>query len=95
MRRVVVVLAASKRAALPLDFTLRGGGLERTGWVDPGGARPPVRMNFCIPAGGFVDVRLTTHAEVRIPDGRLVGLHLDRVATVRTAGCGAAQVSRR
>jgi hypothetical protein len=94
-RRVVVVLAASSRAALPLDFTLRGGGLERAGWVDPGGARPPVRMSFCIPPGSFVDVTLTTHASVRIPDGRLVGLHLDRVSTTTVGGCGAAQVSSR
>lgn len=93
--RVVVVLAASSRAALPLDFTLRGRGLERTGLVDPGGARPPVRMRFCIPPDGFVDVTLTTRAHVRIPDGRLVGLHLDRVSTARIAGCGAAQVSSR
>jgi hypothetical protein len=94
-RRVVVVLAASSRAALPRDFTLRGGGLERAGWVDPGGARPPVRMGFCIPPGGFVDVTLKTHASVRIPDGRLVGLHLDRVSTATVDGCGAAQVSSR
>jgi Dolichyl-phosphate-mannose-protein mannosyltransferase len=91
LRRVVIVLAASSRAALPLDFTLRGGGRERAGWVDPGGARPPVRMTFCIPPHGFVDVTLTTRAAVRIPDGRLVGLHLDRVSTDLRSGftpCG-------
>jgi hypothetical protein len=80
-RHIVVVLAASNRAALPLDFKLRGSGEERAGWVDPGGARPPVSMNLCIPPGGFVDVTLKTHAAVRIPDGRLVGLHLDRVSS--------------
>jgi hypothetical protein len=88
IRRVTIVLAASSRAALPLDFKLRGGGRERAGWVDPGGARPPVRMSFCIPPAGFVDVTLTTQGAVRIPDGRLVGLHLDRVSSARTAGCG-------
>jgi len=95
LRRVVVVLAASSRAALPLDFTLRGGGLERSGWVDPGGARPPVRLNVCIPPHGFVDIHLTTQANVRIPDGRLVGLHLDRVAVSTVASCGGRQVSSR
>jgi hypothetical protein len=83
-------LATSSRAALPLDFRLRGGGDGRSGWVDPGGARPPVHMNVCIPTRGFgfVEVTLTTHPAVRIPDGRLVGLHLDRVsANPRTAGC--------
>jgi dolichyl-phosphate-mannose-protein mannosyltransferase len=87
LRRIVVVLAASPRAALPLDFRLRSGSAERAGWVDPGGARPPVRMNVCIPAGGFVDVTLTTHAAVRIPDGRLVGLHLDRVSARSRSSC--------
>jgi hypothetical protein len=87
LRRIVVVLAASPRAALPLDFRLRGGGAERAGWVDPGGARPPVGMNVCIPAGGFADVTLTTHAAVRIPDGRLVGLHLDRVSVRSRSSC--------
>jgi Dolichyl-phosphate-mannose-protein mannosyltransferase len=95
LRRVVVVLAASKRAALPLDFTLKGGGVVQTGWVDPGGARPPVRLSLCIPRGGFVDVTLRTDASVRIPDGRLVGLHLDRVTTATVAGCRAGQVSSR
>jgi hypothetical protein len=87
LRRVVVVLAASKRAALPLDFTLRGAGQERAGWVDPGGARPPVRIKTCVPANGFVDLTLKTHGSVRIPDGRLVGLHLDRVGVTTAAGC--------
>lgn len=86
-RRIAVVLAASRRAALPLDFTLRAAGRERSGWVDPGGARPPVRFDVCIPARGHVDLELTTDAGVRIPDGRLVGLHLDRVAVRGTGGC--------
>ena len=92
-RRVVVVLAASSRAALPLDFTLRGGGAERAGWVDPGGARPPVRLNLCIPARGHVDLTLRTQGAVRIPDGRLVGLHLDRIASASAGACAAGQVS--
>jgi Dolichyl-phosphate-mannose-protein mannosyltransferase len=94
-RRVVIVLASSRRAALPLDFTLRGGGQRRAGLVDPGGARPPVRLNFCVPSHGFVDVTLRTHGSVRIPDGRLVGLHLDRVSVSTVAGCSRGQVSSR
>jgi hypothetical protein len=92
-RRIVVVLAASSRAALPLDFALRGAGQERAGWVDPGGARPPVRFNLCIPARGHVDLTLTTRGAVRIPDGRLVGLHLDRIASASAGACEAGQVS--
>jgi hypothetical protein len=94
-RHVAIVLAASSRAALPLGFTLRGGGSERAGWVDPGGARPPVQMNLCIPPDGFVDVTLTTQAAVRIPDGRLVGLHLERVSSSAAGGCPGPQVSSR
>ena len=95
LRRVVVVLAASKYAALPLDFTLRSEGVLRSGWVDPGGARPPVRMNMCIPPHGYADIKLTTHAGVSIPDGRYVGLHLDRIAVSTVGTCGGRQVSSR
>jgi hypothetical protein len=86
-RRIAVVLAGSSGAAVPLDFTLRGGGQAQRGWVDPGGARPPVDLNLCIPADGVVDVTLTTHAAVRIPDGRYVGLHLDGIDVAVTGGC--------
>jgi hypothetical protein len=86
-RRIVVVLAASKRAALPLDFTLRTRGQVQSGWVDPGGARPPVRFDVCIPPRGFADLTRTTHAGVRIPDGRFVGLHLDRIAVSTLGVC--------
>jgi hypothetical protein len=94
-RRIVVVLAASSHAALPLDFTLRGPEHVQSGWVDPGGARPPVRFNLCVPAQGFVDLTLTTRGAVRIPDGRLVGLHLDRISATAAGPCQAAQVSSR
>jgi hypothetical protein len=91
-RRIVIVLAASRRAALPLDFALHGGGQRRSGWVDPGGARPPVRLNLCMPTRGFVDITLRTRAGVRIRDGRFVGLHVDRLSATRAGAC---QVSSR
>jgi hypothetical protein len=94
-RNVAVVLAASDRAERPLDFTLRAGGIERSGWVDPGGARPAVELDLCVPAAGAVDVTLRTHAAVRIPDGRLVGLHLDRLTTNVGGRCTPRQVSSR
>ena len=80
-RHVAIVLAAPSSAARPLDFMLRTDGQTQQGSVDPGGARPPVALEVCVPLRGFVDVRLTTNGAVRIPDGRLVGVHLERVAT--------------
>jgi hypothetical protein len=94
-RRIVLVLAASSRAALPLDFVLRGPGREQSGWVDPGGARPPVRFAVCVPARGYVDLTLRTQGMVRIPDGRLVGLHLDRISSTPAGSCSTGYVSSR
>jgi hypothetical protein len=94
-RRVSIVLSASRRAALPVDFTIRGEGQLRSGWVDPGGARPPVRFNLCLPARGFVDLTLASQGEVGIPDGRLVGVHVDDMWTSPEGACGRAQVSSR
>ena len=94
-RLIVIVLAASSHAALPLDFTLRGPGHVQSGWVDPGGARPPVRFDLCVPARAFVDVRLMTHGMVRIPDGRLVGLHVDRISVTPEGPCRLPQAPSR
>jgi hypothetical protein len=95
IRDIVVVLAAPSQAALPLDFLLRGAGSERRGRIDPGGARPPVNLSVCTPGRGFVDLALTTHAAVRIPDGRLVGVHVDRISVTRAGACVPGQVSSR
>jgi hypothetical protein len=80
-RRIVLVLAASSGAARPLHFTLRGAGRTIQGYVDPGGARPPVPLDVCVPRRGFFDVALTTDRAVQMPDGSLVGLHLERIST--------------
>jgi hypothetical protein len=88
-RTIVLVLSSSSRAALPLGYTLRAATLVQSGSVDPGGARPPVRFGLCVPAHGFVDVRLRVHGSVRIPDGRLVGLHIDALRIHGTAPCEA------
>ena len=94
-RRVDVVLAASSRAALPLEFTLQSARRAKGGSVDPAGARPPVRFDLCVPARGFVDLTLLTSGAVRIPDGRRVGLHLDRISSTPAGACQPAQVSSR
>jgi hypothetical protein len=95
VRHIVVVLAAPSQAAVPLDFMLRGPGSERRGRIDPGGARPPIALNVCTPGRGFVDLALTTHAAVRIPDGRLVGVHVDRISVTPGGACEPGQVSSR
>jgi hypothetical protein len=94
-RRIELVLAASSRAAMPLEFTLETAGREEGGSVDPAGARPPIRVDLCVPARGFVDLTLRTSGVVRIPDGRLVGLHLDRITSAPAGACFPGQVSSR
>jgi hypothetical protein len=85
-RRVVTVtLASSRFAPRPLDFALAGGGSIVRGGVDPGGARPPVRLSVCVPAGGHADATITTSGATYLPGGRIVALHLDALA-VRDTG---------
>jgi hypothetical protein len=87
-RRVVLTLAATRFAKKPLEFTLRTRTDAVSGGVDPGGARPPVGLPVCLPAGGFAEVTLQTRGRARLPDGRVVALHFDRIE-VRPArgGC--------
>jgi hypothetical protein len=86
-RLVVLTLSASRHAALPLGFVLRSGDAVRRGSVDPGGARPPVALAVCVPAAGFARATLTTTGAVRIPDGRLVALHVDRLQVSAAGRC--------
>jgi hypothetical protein len=76
-RTVTLTLAASRYAAQPLEFAFAGGGRTVRGGVDPGGARPPVRLSFCVPAAGHVDATITTTGTTSLPDGRTVALHVD------------------
>ena len=83
-RTLMVILSAPHEAAKPVGFTLEGAGSVRRGSVDPGGARPPVRLAICVPPGGYTDVVLTTRGGARVPDGRVLALHLDRIAVRAT-----------
>jgi hypothetical protein len=90
VRRVVVLtLAAPRSARKPVNFYLRSGDQFLPGSVDPGGARPPVRMVVCVPAQGFVDVTMVTSGNSRIADGRHVGLHVDRLRVLSDGRCHA------
>jgi hypothetical protein len=86
-RMITLTLAASRFALRPLGFKFRSGGAVVRGGVDPGGARPPIRLAVCVPPGGHADARLTTTGKARIPDGRVVALHLDRVQVSGTGPC--------
>ncbi|HET7744445.1 MAG TPA: hypothetical protein VFK76_06845 [Gaiellaceae bacterium] len=88
-RMVVLTLAAPRSARKPVNFYLRSGDQFLPGSVDPGGARPPVKMAVCVPAQGFVDVTMLTSGNARIPDGRHVGLHVDHLRVLTAGRCHA------
>jgi hypothetical protein len=86
-RTIVVVLSAPPEAPRPVTFTLESGESIRRGSVDPGGARPPVQLAICVPATGHSDVVLRPGEGVRVPDGRMLALHLDDIRTPATGPC--------
>jgi hypothetical protein len=87
-RTVVLTLSSSRGAALPLQFTFEADTASRRGSVDPGGARPPVSLRMCVPAHGHADATLRATGAVRIPDGRPVSVHVERIEVKpRPGGC--------
>jgi hypothetical protein len=87
-RTVILTLSSSSHAALPLTFTFETHSATRRGSVDPGGARPPISMPMCVPTHGHVDATLRATGAVRIPDGRLVSVHVERIEVKpRPGGC--------
>jgi hypothetical protein len=86
-RAVVLTLAASRFSPRPVDFALVGDEETVVGTVDPGGARPPVQVTVCVPAGGHVDVRLVSRRGVDLPDGRRMALHVDRMRLSPSWSC--------
>jgi hypothetical protein len=89
-RALVVVLSAAREAARPIGFTLEGRRVIRRGSVDPGGARPPVRVALCVPASGYKDVVMKTNGEARVPDGRVLALHFDSIEAPAVGTCSLA-----
>jgi hypothetical protein len=89
-RALVVVLSAAREAPKPIGFTLEGGRSIRRGGVDPGGSRPPVRLDVCVPASGYTDVVMTTSGEARVPDGRVLALHFDSIEAPSNGRCRSA-----
>jgi hypothetical protein len=86
-RSLVVVLSAAREAPRPIGFTLEGRRVIRRGTVDPGGARPPIRFDLCVPAYGYRDVVMKTSGEARVPDGRVLALHFDSLEAPAVGKC--------
>ena len=89
-RALVVILSAAHEAPKPIEFTLASGGSIRRGSVDPGGARPPVQLDVCVPASGHTDVVMTTSGEAHVPDGRVLALHFDSIEAPAVGRCRSA-----
>jgi hypothetical protein len=81
-------LSSSSHATLPLTFTFETRSASRRGSVDPGGARPPISLPMCVPTHGHADATVRATGAVRIPDGRLVSVHVERIEVKpRPGGC--------
>ena len=88
-RAVRLTLASSRFALRRFDFAVSAAGDTQRWSVDPGGARPPVDVTMCLPAGGHVDIRLLSRGQVRLEHGRIVSLHLERLTISRPWPCAA------
>jgi hypothetical protein len=84
---VVLTVSSSASATRPLGFTLEAGNRSTSWRVDPGGARPPVSVDVCVPPVGYADVRLRSSGSAEIPDGRVVAVHLDRIEAQAQGRC--------
>jgi hypothetical protein len=88
-RSVVITLAASSLASRPADFEIIANDETIRGAVDPGGARPPVEITVCVPAGGHADMWLLSRRGTRLDDGRVVSVHVDRIGVSPSWPCAA------
>jgi hypothetical protein len=88
-RSVVITLASSSLALRPADFEVIAGDETVRGTVDPGGARPPVEITVCVPAGGHANVWLLSRRGTRLEDGRVVSVHVDRLWVSPSWPCAA------
>jgi hypothetical protein len=88
-RAVSITFAASRRSPRPVPFAVRGGGTELRDTVGPGGARPPVEVSVCVPPRGSVDIRLRARDRVTLAHGRVVSLHVERIALSDPWPCAA------
>jgi hypothetical protein len=88
-RAVSLTLASSGLATGRIGFAITAEGVTTRATVDPGGARPPVDVTVCVPAGGSVDIDLVSGGRVQLEGGRTVALHVERIAVTRPWPCAA------
>lgn len=84
-RDVVVTLSALGESSRAQRFTLTSGATVRRGRLREG-AFSRVRFSACPPRHGFAAATLVVRGAAHLPDGRVVGLHLDRIAARTTRG---------
>jgi hypothetical protein len=78
---VDLTLSAPPEAANGLRVVSSADGVTRRGRVR-GGAAALVELSVCVRDGAFGEATLVTRGAVRIPDGRVVGVHLDAVEAI-------------
>jgi hypothetical protein len=87
-RRVVLTLSAFSGARSPASFTLRSGATTRRGRVPPA-TQVQVAFPVCVSRARPSNATLIGDGAVRLPDDRLVSLHIDRIQTSASTGtCG-------
>ena len=85
-RRVVLTLSAFSRATHPQGFTLHSGRTVRQGRASPSGAAQ-IAFTICVARDRVAEATLVTEGSVRLPDRRVVSLHLDKIQTSAAGRC--------
>jgi hypothetical protein len=84
---VALTLSAPPEAERGLGVTVEAQGTIRRGHVR-GGSAATVELSVCAREGAFAEAVLRSPGGVRIPDGRVVGVHLDAIEFFATRrGC--------
>ena len=82
-RQVVLTLTTSDSGSAPQSFTVRSGKTIRHGHAAPG-RKVHVGFGVCVPKGTFGLATLDVRGSVRLPDSRVVGVHIDRISAQAT-----------
>jgi hypothetical protein len=85
-RAVALTLSAAQFPTRHRYHLFAAGQQLASGRVGPLSSRT-TRVSICVPAGGFADVTLDVLAVDQLPDGRLAGLHIDRVEEAGAGPC--------